>query len=64
MQIVVAFNKKGDKTASLMVPEMPYLQTKKQWINNAIERSPQMDGIVMLIDWETREISVIRHALD
>ncbi len=59
---VIAFNKKGDRVAKLVVPQLLYLKTAEEWIHNALERSPEMDGIVILVDWEKKEFKMVRYA--
>lgn len=61
---VIAFNKKGDKAGTGFVPELIYLKTEKEWIDEHLRRSPQLDGLAILIDWETREIKTIKYAED
>ena len=59
---VIVFNKKGDKVARLELPQLQYLQTEKEWIQKRLDRSPEMDGVVLIIDWVTQQITIIRNA--
>lgn len=60
MQVFV-FNKKGDQAAKLDVPAHVYLKSEKEFIDEALIRT-ELDGIAIKVDWEKRELRMIRHA--
>jgi len=60
---VYLFNKRGDKYGVMDLPPLYYLETEKEWINKRIDRSP-MDGMAFLVDWDKKELTSIRYALD
>lgn len=61
-RIVVAFNKKGDRMGALQIPELTHLQTSKEWIDDRLIRTPELDGICLIVDWDKRELKIHRHA--
>lgn len=60
---VIAFDKKGDKFARLDLHSLYYLQTEKDWIMKLLNRAPDLDGIVITINWDTKEIICVRKSL-
>ena len=62
MEELYAFSKNGKQVAAEKVPEMIYLMTKKDWTLNMLERRPNLDGIAFIINWDTHEITMVRHA--
>lgn len=63
-RIVYAFNKKGDKAASMELQPLYYLETEREWITKRLARSPEMDGIAFIIDWEKKELTMVKYAED
>lgn len=61
---VVAFNKGGDLTSCIPIPTLLYLKKQDDWIDEGLLRSPELDGIVLVIDWDLRDIRVHRNAKD
>lgn len=59
---VIAFNKKGDKAGSEFIPELIYLQTEKEWIEQMLLKQETLDGVVLLIDWDKKELKIVRYA--
>ena len=59
---VYAFNKKGDKMSVLDLPPLYYLDTENEWVRKQLFRVPELNGMAIIIDWETREIKSVRFA--
>jgi hypothetical protein len=53
---LIAFNKDGTKYGRLPMPDLIYLQTEQQYINKALLSCPKLDGMVILIDWNKKDI--------
>lgn len=64
MRELIAFNKKGDKKGQLELQPLYYLETEKDWIQRHLDRTPDLDGIVLIIDWESKQIIPFRYAKD
>ena len=59
---VYAFNKKGDKMSVLDLPPLYYLDTENEWVRKQLFRVPELNGMAIIIDWDTREIKSVRFA--
>lgn len=64
MSEVIAFNKRGDNVAHNEIPPVIYLKSMKEWIDDMLIKTPTLDGIVLLIDWENKKVAVHRYAED
>ena len=61
-RVVYAFNKKGDKAAAIELQDLYYLETEKDWIMKRVMRSPEFDGLIFIVDWEKKELTMVRYA--
>lgn len=59
---IIVFNKRGDKTAKMDLQPLYYLETEKNWIMKRLARSPEMDGVAFIVDWDKKDIIMIRYA--
>lgn len=57
---VLVFNQRGDEAATMAIPDLIYLQTEKQYIEKALRMS-RLQGMAILIDWDTREVTMVRY---
>ena len=57
-----AFNKRGDKMSVLDLPPLYYLDTENEWVRKQLFRVPSLDGMAIIIDWETRSITSVKYA--
>lgn len=60
-RILIAFNKRGDKMGKSMIPESFYLITEKDWVLNALDKTPALDGIAFIL-YSTGKINIVRYA--
>ena len=58
----LAFNKRGDKMSIMDLPQLFYLDTENEWVRKQLFRAPALDGMCLIINWETREIKSVRFA--
>lgn len=61
-RVVYVFNKKGDKASQMELQPLYYLETEKEWVMKRLARSPEMDGIAFIVDWEKKELTMVRYA--
>ncbi len=61
-QHLIAFDKSGHKVGVVPIPDLVYLGTHKDWVHNALDKSPSLDGMAIIVDWEKREIISVRYA--
>lgn len=59
---VFAFNKRGDRVSVLDLPNLYYLDTENEWVRKQLFRVPALDGVVIIVNWETKEIKSVRYA--
>lgn len=60
---VIAFDKKGTKYAKLPLYPLYYLESENEWIMKQLNRAQNLDGIVLTINWSTKEIKCVRQSL-
>lgn len=58
----IAFSKKGDKMSILDLPDLYYLDTENDWVRKQLFKVPVLDGMCLIINWETREIKSVRYS--
>ena len=58
----IAFNKRGDRAAQIVLQDMYYLESEKEYINKRLFRQPHLDGIVLIVDWSNQKIKMHRYA--
>ena len=58
----LVFNKRGEKMSIMDLPQLFYLDTENEWVRKQLFRAPALDGMCLIINWETREIKSVRFA--
>jgi len=61
---VIALSKDGTKMAKIKLQPLYYLQTEHEWIFEKLLWYPAIDGVAFKVDWEKRDITMIRNALE
>jgi len=59
---VIVFNKAGTKMSTIDLQPLYYLKTEPDWIKEKLLWAEGMDGIAIQVDWDKREIKMIRYA--
>lgn len=60
---LIVYTKNGDNYGSIVLPESYYLISENDWIQKTLSRSPHLDGIALLVDWDKKQITCIRKNL-
>ena len=63
MREIIAFNQSGTKYGRMSLPEVHYLISEEDYIEKALRNTGKLDGITLLINWETKDITCLRNLL-
>lgn len=60
-RILMILSKDGKRFKTQLIPNI-YLDTEQEWIKKQFFFNDHLDGVAFIIDWDTQEVILVRHA--
>ena len=65
VEVPAKFKELVDSISAMSVLDLSalyYLDTENEWVRKQLFRVPSLDGMAIIIDWETRTITSVKYA--